>query len=159
LTVEKEKLTNNHKQQKMKLVKTLRTLGTHARYEAHCAAQMNPGCYLCKAVPIREYKHWNIIQNEFPYDEVATESHILVPKRHSKEEGLTVEEIQELADIKPDTHETYDLIMENTHKQKSIPGHFHTHLLKIRERVMTEYERPQAVFLTPQTAKLTIGRG
>ena len=143
----------------MKLVKTLRTLDTHARYEAHCARQIHPECYLCKAPPIREYKYWNVIPNEFPYDEVATESHILVPKRHIREEGLTTEEIKELAVIKPDIHETYDLIMENTHKQKSIPGHFHTHLLMIRERIMTEHERPQAVFFTPQTDKLSIGRG
>ncbi len=134
-----------------KLVKTLRTLETHAKYELHLTSGHAPaGCYLCRAKPIKAYKHWKIIENEFPYDEVATESHILVPLRHAKEEVLGIAARREYKKIRGELHEKYDMIAENTHKQKSIPEHYHLHLMQIRERLLTiDDKRPQAVFLTP----------
>lgn len=135
-------------------VKTLRTLEMHARYEKHCATQCSHGCYLCRANPVKDYRYWKIIDNEFPYDEVATVSHMLVPKKHVKEDKLNLEEFNELEKIKPKIHEAYDLIIENTHKLKSIPEHYHLHLLEMKEREMIE-ESGQRPFFQARTLNLT----
>jgi hypothetical protein len=53
---------------------------------------------------------------------------MLVPIRHSTEGELTKEEIVEYADIKSNLGTTeYDYIIEAIHK--SVPAHFHPHLL------------------------------
>jgi len=55
---------------------------------------------------------------------------MLIPNRHVSEGNLTKEESQELQDIKGSYINTeYDWIIEPTHKNKSIPGHFHLHLI------------------------------
>jgi len=142
-----------------KKIKTLRTLKTHSDYELHCAKSHSKACYLCSAPSIKAYKHWRIIENQFPYDEVATMNNMVVSLRHAKEDDLTPDEKAEYQRIKADLHDEYDMIVENTHKQKSIPGHFHLHLLKIRERLMKfEEKRPCAVFLTAE-AKTMIQSG
>ena len=133
-----------------KRTKTLRTIRTQARYERHTAFTLPKHCYLCSAPPIRNYKHWKIIENQYPYDEIATMHHMVVSVYHAREAALHNEALEEYARVKNDLHQEYDVILENTHKQKSIPEHHHLHLLRIKERVMTENEkRPRAVFLTP----------
>ncbi len=117
-------------------VKTLRTLKTHAEYERHRKSPKFPECYICSAKAIKTYEKWKVIENEFPYDEVATRNDMIVPLRHTTEDGLTKEELDEFKEIKKDINDKYDMITENTHKRKSIPGHFHLHLLEIREREM-----------------------
>jgi hypothetical protein len=55
---------------------------------------------------------------------------MLVPIRHTTEADLTVNEIMELAGIKSQIiAEEYDWIIEPTPKNKSIPDHFHLHLI------------------------------
>ena len=115
-------------------VKTLRTLETHTNYEKYQKTPKFPTCYICTAKPIKTYKGWKKIENEFPYDEVATKNDMIVPLRHTIEDDLTEEELREFKEIKKDINDKYDMILENTHKQKSIPGHFHLHLLQIKEK-------------------------
>jgi len=118
----------------IKKVKTLRTLESHAEYERYMKTPKFPKCYICSAKPIKTYKLWRVIENEFPYNEIATKNDMIVPIRHTTENGLTEEELREFTKIKEDINDKYDMILENTHKQKSIPGHFHLHLLQIKER-------------------------
>ena len=115
-------------------VKTLRTLESHAEYERYMKTPKFPKCYICSAKPIKIYKLWRVIENEFPYNEIATKNDMIVPLRHTTEVNLTEEELREFTKIKEDINDKYDMILENTHKQKSIPGHFHLHLLQIKER-------------------------
>ena len=122
----------------MKKVKTLRTLKTHADYEWYRKTPKFPTCYICSAPAIKTYGKWKKIANEFPYDEIATQNDMIVPLRHTTEDNLTEQELREFVEIKKDINEEYDMITENTHKQKSIPGHFHLHLLTIKEREMEE---------------------
>lgn len=122
----------------IKKVKTLRTLETHKKYGEYRNDPKFPTCYICTAKAIKKYKNWKMIENEFPYDEVSTKNDMIVPLRHTTENGLTEEELREFVEIKEDINDKYDMIMENTHKQKSIPGHFHLHLLQIREREIEE---------------------
>ena len=133
-----------------KRLKTLRTLETHAQYERHMASEFHPkSCYLCSAKPLKAYQHWKIIENQFPYDEVATMHNMVVSLRHTSEHGLTPEEVTEYKKVKMDLHEEYDMIVENTRMQKSIPGHHHLHLLKLKERLIRfEENRPEAGFLS-----------
>lgn len=135
---------------RLQTIKSLRSLQTHLQYLEHRNSPNFPKCYVCDAKPLKEYRHWKIIENQFPYDEVAATSHMVVPKRHLKESELTWREMSEFEKVKADMHAEYDMIIENTRKQKSIPGHYHLHLLKLKERMVAVHEkRPEAVFLTP----------
>jgi len=84
---------------------------------------------------IKEYKHWAIVKNLFPYDNIATVSHILITKRvvEFDWEKLSRDEQKELNRIKKDIRGKYDCILENLPTARSIPKHFHLHLLKIKD--------------------------
>ena len=122
----------------MNKFKSLRKLETELAYRKYQKTPKFPTCYICSATAIKTYGKWKKIENEFPYNEIATENHMIVPLRHTTEDNLTEEELREFTKIKEDINDKYDMILENTHKQKSIPGHFHLHLLKIKERELGE---------------------
>lgn len=86
-------------------------------------------CVLCTALPIHEFKFWKIITNNFPYDLIASEHKMLVPIRHTKEDGLMEDELRELLEIKANNLDKYDYLIEAGNNKKSIPSHFHIHLI------------------------------
>lgn len=86
-------------------------------------------CVLCTIKSIQEFKFWRIIPNSFPYDLIATEHNMLVPIRHTKEDGLTEDEVKELLEIKANDLDKYDYLIEAGNNKKSIPAHFHIHLV------------------------------
>ncbi len=91
-------------------------------------------CPLCSQAPIKEFAHWMVQENAFPYDLVADTHHMLLPKRHVVEGELSEEEWIEYSRIKHTfVAENYDMIMEGTPRQKSVPEHFHVHLVVLRE--------------------------
>lgn len=92
-------------------------------------------CALCAKVAIQTFNHWKIISNDFPYDRIADVHEMIVPLRHVKDSELTPEEIEEYKKIKEERLQEYDYILEATHKTKSIPGHFHLHLIIGKEIV------------------------
>jgi diadenosine tetraphosphate (Ap4A) HIT family hydrolase len=113
---------------------TLRSKETEERYKTEIDnGLLENGCALCKKEALKEFKRWKILLNDFPYDAVAQTHHMLVPKRHLIEKELPEEEREELQSIK-DTYlsDHYDYMVEATHKTKSIPGHFHLHLLLLK---------------------------
>ena len=122
----------------MSKFKSLRKVETELAYRRYQKTSKFPTCYICSAPAIKTYGKWKKIENEFPYNEIATENHMIVPLRHTTEDNLTEEELREFTEIKEDINDKYDMILENTHKQKSIPGHFHLHLLQIKERELGE---------------------
>lgn len=82
---------------------------------------------------VREYEHWAIIQNIFPYDLIAEVAHLLIPKRiFAHYEEMTDTEEKELFRIKQEVTPQYDSILENFAHNRSVPSHFHFHLLKIK---------------------------
>ncbi len=88
-------------------------------------------CPLCEKASIIEFESWRIVKNNFPYDLIASVHDMIVPKQHVKEEGLTLEMYQELVSIKNTyLNENYTHIIEALPKIKSIPEHFHLHLIK-----------------------------
>ncbi len=110
---------------------SLRTPEGKRAYQEYLAnSPVSDICALCDKPALRTFKLWKITENSFPYDLIAKEHHMLVPIRHTKEADLTVNEIMELSGIKNQIiEEDYDWIIEATLKNKSIPNHFHLHLL------------------------------
>lgn len=113
---------------------TLRTKEQAERYAAHRAVGGNDmGCPLCGETAIDEFTYWRVIQNNFPYDTIAAVHHMLVPKRHVTERELAPEEQAELFTIKNDHLGAYDYILEATPARKSLPAHFHLHLIILKD--------------------------
>lgn len=92
---------------------------------------MDTVCPLCEKKALRTFTFWKVVPNDFPYDLIAEVHHMLVPLRHSTEAELTTEEYNELVAIKSELSE-YDFIAEAMPHWKSIPAHFHLHLLSIK---------------------------
>jgi hypothetical protein len=95
--------------------------------QTHPASQ---GCPLCEKESIKDFTYWKITENSFPYDKIAQTHHMVIPLRHGPEHDLHAEELEELKHIKATfINDGYDWIIEATHKNKSIPDHFHLHLI------------------------------
>lgn len=108
----------------------LRTEETAEKYRIHRATgALEKSCPLCRENSLETFKFWKIIQNDFPYDRIAETHHMVIPLRHINEEGLTEDELQEFHKIKHSKLQEYDLIVEATSRNKSIPAHFHLHLI------------------------------
>ncbi len=70
----------------------------------------------------------------FPYDRIASSHDMLVPNRHVKEAELTPEELREFVELKNAVlNGRYDYFLESTDRTKSVPGHFHVHLIVVIE--------------------------
>jgi len=101
----------------------------HRKYVAHMKRNVGGPCPLCTDDSIRDFTHWRILLNDFPYDVIAKTHHMIVPKRHVTEHEITQEEWQEYQEIKKDYLQLYDVLLESTSRMKSIPEHFHIHLI------------------------------
>ena len=99
------------------------------RYNAHKALHLQDPCALCTDNSIKDFTHWRVLENDFPYDVVAKTHHMIVPKRHITEQEIEPHEWAEFKVIKKTYMELYDAIIEGTPRMKSIPGHFHLHLI------------------------------
>ena len=82
---------------------------------------------------VKEYTHWLIILNRFPYDAMTSVNHMLVPKRafedYYKADNDERQEyhkiIKELA-----AEDYYDAMVENFPRSRSISRHNHVHLVR-----------------------------
>lgn len=108
-----------------------RTEEMHSRYESERQADIDSGgCPLCDAPTIEEFTHWRIIPNKYPYDAVTVRHEQIVPKRHTDGKDLSEEEILELEELKLNRlNKEFVFLFESLPKQKSIPGHYHLHLI------------------------------
>lgn len=101
--------------------------------EYKLAGGLTTECNLCTKEAVKTFQYWKICENTFPYDQIASIHHILIPLRHTKEYELTQEEIAELQELKGGVvNDGYDFILEATSKTKSIPNHFHLHLVTVK---------------------------
>lgn len=87
------------------------------------------GCVLCGKTPLKQFQYWFIAKNDFPYDRIAKVHNMLIPIRHIDETGLSEEEMAELFDIKSNYLQDYDFFIEAARKKRSVPKHFHVHLI------------------------------
>lgn len=99
------------------------------------AGGLQDGCRLCDVPAIKQFEYWKISQPKFTFDRIAELHHMLLPLRHTTELTLTDKEQKELLEIKhsPDVQEAYEFIIEASHKKKSIPAHFHVHLVVAKD--------------------------
>ncbi len=78
---------------------------------------------------VKEYTHWFIRENKFPYDLIFSKHDMLVPRRViSSYEDMTPEELEEYIMIRKEISGKYDGILENFTSAKSVQAHFHPHL-------------------------------
>ena len=96
--------------------------------------QYNGECIFCEAALrgtiLRVYEHWIVIRNQFPYDKCFKNHRLLATKRHVTE-ALNQAEREEL-----EHHillvEDYNQCILNKKEDRSIPLHFHYHLVDIK---------------------------
>lgn len=84
---------------------------------------------------LKVFDYWMIIPNDFPYDAVAEQHDMLFTRRPVVFDWdlLTPQELHELQDLKKSyIADTYDVLYENLPRGRTVPGHFHLHLLKLR---------------------------
>lgn len=82
---------------------------------------------------LREFEHWVIIENRFPYDRMARTNDMLVSKRplQSRYNGTQEEQDEYEAIMKLLAEEDfYDAYMENFPKIKSVKNYVHIHLIR-----------------------------
>lgn len=80
---------------------------------------------------MQSFKFWKLVPNEFPYDKITKIHDMLVPLRHTVE--INDEELAELLELRNTyINQHYRYIMEATNRTKSIPTHFHLHLIEIK---------------------------
>ncbi|OGG41758.1 hypothetical protein A2837_00895 [Candidatus Kaiserbacteria bacterium RIFCSPHIGHO2_01_FULL_46_22] len=92
-------------------------------------------CVLCNKSALQDFKYWRITKNDFPYDRIAKVHDMIIPLRHTNEAGLTADETAELLMIKQQYLQDYEYIIEAAETRRSIPEHFHLHLIQSK----TEY--------------------
>jgi len=108
---------------------SLRTPECKERYSEYLKT-MPDGCPLCEKEPLQDFGLWRIVDNSYPYDRIAKVHHMIIPARHVSEDGLTKEEQEQFRELKNSyIADNYDWIIEATHNNKSLPAHFHLHLL------------------------------
>ncbi len=115
---------------------SLRTPQIEESYIAYRASHdFHEHCPLCEKPALETFVYWKIVPNDFPYDKLAKKHNMIVPLRHVVEADFTPEEVEELRKIKHQImlSPEYDFVMEITEPHKTIPPHFHLHILQLRD--------------------------
>ena len=110
---------------------SLRTLEGKKKFQDYKKSIISSDrCVLCDKPVLKGFKYWQIVKNDFPYDQVAEIHHMFVPIRHVVVDGLNEAELGEMRTIREGyINDNYDYMIEATHKNKSVPDHFHLHLI------------------------------
>lgn len=114
---------------------TLRTPETEEKYSRFREeGGLNDGCNLCKAPALETFTHWKVINNNFPYDKIASKHEMIIPIAHATLEEVGPEAWMELQEIKngPISHK-FDYLIESTTRKRTIPEHFHLHLVQLKD--------------------------
>lgn len=118
---------------------TLRKRFSEAYYRRHMLYFKKDTCPFCmKDMFIKEYGEWMILGNRFPYDKIAKKHDLLCLKDHSDGSGLysgnpghiDAKRMDELLEIKEEIKNDYDCFLENFNHGRTIPSHYHIHLIK-----------------------------
>ena len=116
---------------------TYRTAATQAAYKAYIeAGELHNGCPLCRKTGskiLKEFTHWRIVSNDFPYDSITDTHHMLITTEHKTEAELSDEQLTELYELKQGyLNDRYTFIAEALPGNKSIPPHHHLHLIVVK---------------------------
>lgn len=115
----------------------VRTDATMHRYhDVMKAREGSDVCVLCAVPSLVEYEYWRIVDNEYPYDRIASTHHLLMPKRCCDDNDLTVAEHAELIALRDTVlNDQYDCMVVNMPKYTSVKQHFHYHLIVLKEEL------------------------
>lgn len=109
----------------MNLPNSLRTEQSELTYQlARANNELRP---LTEEPAIKKWKNWALIPNRFPYDEVFAKHDMLIALNDQKQVD---DEVQEIINSLDD----YDIWFVNYPHKRSVPGIFHIHLAKFKER-------------------------
>ena len=111
---------------------------TEAKYQEFKKAKQNAGADLCvfnldDETVVREFEHWLIIENRFPYDNMTNINHLLVPRRAvcTFKELSAAEQTERLSIYDLLVEEKYyDAMVENFPRSQSVSRHVHLHLVR-----------------------------
>lgn len=119
-------------------MKSPRTPETERKYQAFKRERIGKNkrsdeLDLAEESVLREFEHWLIIENRFPYDAMTSVNHMLVPKRAfadyyeaSEDERAEYHDIiRTLA-----AEDYYDALVENFPRSRSLTRHNHVHLVR-----------------------------
>ena len=122
------------KTKKARAAVSLRTTKDELNYEK--AKKKGKSTPLIDEPRIREWQHWALINNSYPYTFAYKIHHLLIPKREVPETELNDEEHQELLLIYQELgrEKIYDCRLVNFTKKQSIPHHYHIHLMAYKDR-------------------------
>jgi len=111
---------------------TLRSKKLEKIYQDYLKNDYDYKCIFCsRDMIIEEFNHWILLKNKFPYNKVFKNHCLLSPKAHIKEfKDLYKDEITELNELLEELD--YDMCILNKKKKRSVPEHFHYHLVKIK---------------------------
>lgn len=112
---------------------TLRTSKTQKEYMSFLQANYDGKCIFCaRDLLVKEYKYWILVKNRFPYDRVYEKHCMLATKRHVEElYELTHDEHMELDTLFDEIE--HNQVILNRRANRSIPRHFHVHLVTIKQ--------------------------
>ena len=123
------------------MLKTLRTTKTESIYQKHLESLKRSKidkklCPLCEEQSlVKSFKYWKIIRNAFPYDKISSKHDMILPFRHVVENKFNKKELAEFKKIKNNfiNKSDYNFIIETTLTKKTIPNHFHLHLITLKQ--------------------------
>lgn len=86
---------------------------------------------LSKFEPIKKWKYWVLVKNDFPYNRIAKQHDMLIPlRKFALEQDMNLQEFWEYRDIKKEISEEYNAFLENSTNNRSIAKLFHLHCIK-----------------------------
>lgn len=110
---------------------TLRSAPIERRYRRDLAAGRTKP--LEQITPLKEFKHFTIIDNQYPHDRIAKVHHLLVPKRVVDHwTKLNWRERREFKQIDGYLSKTYDCIKLNYPSYISVKYIVHWHLYSMK---------------------------
>ncbi len=119
---------------KNKVPVSLRTYRDEVKYAKVKKVRSSKDNALKEEKPLKQWKHWKLIINAFPYSSAFKIHHLLVPNRVVSESELNETERKELDTILAEVSEDYDCLLVNFVSKQSIRNHFHLHLLTYKDK-------------------------
>jgi len=116
-----------------------RTLKTYEAYQEYKRAQADKSFkdfsfHEDPSELVKEYEHWIIRKNKFPYDLLFEKHDMLIPKRlFGYSDEMTEDEKREYTMILDEVSSGYDGILENFTHARSVTAHFHPHLFTYKK--------------------------
>ena len=112
----------------------LRTPANVARYRARKKERGALDLDLRTLPVVRDFIHWVLVVNEFPYDKILSDHHLLVPRDYFEHDWEMPEYARkELQAVRMWAEEAgYDSLIENMPGNRTIKPQFHLHLVKWR---------------------------